>query len=64
MDWYYGFIITIASHSFLLTFLRYCSFKLCLKAFKETDAFKDFSSLFHKKGPTYGKTVNPSFVLR
>ena len=59
MDRYYGFIIPITFHSFLLPFLKYQSFKLCLKAFKETDVFKDLSSLFHNERPIYDKPLKP-----
>ena len=62
MDRYYGLIIPITFHSFLLPFLK--SFKLCLKAFKEKDFFKDLSSLFHNEGPIYDKALKPGFVLR
>ena len=59
MDRYYGFIIPITFHSFLLPFMKLKSFKLCLKAFKETDAFKDLWSLFHNEGPIYDKARKP-----
>ena len=59
MDRYYGFIIPIPFHPFLLHFLKQQSFKLCLTAFKETDVFKDLSSLFHNEGPIYDKALKP-----
>ena len=42
-------------HSFLLPFLKQYSFTLCLKAFQETDVFKDLSRLFQNEGPIYDK---------
>ena len=58
MERYYGFIIPITFHSFSLLFLKW-SIKLCLKAFKETDVFKESSSLFHNEGPIFDKALKP-----
>ena len=51
MDKYYGLFVPITFHSYLLPFLKWNSFNLCLKAFKETDVSKDLSKLFHNEGP-------------
>ena len=46
-----------------ITFLERQSFMLCLKAFKETDIFKDLSSLFHNEGPIYDKALKDEAIL-
>ena len=58
MNRYYGIIIPITFHSFLLPFLKMVVLlSYAFKAFKETDVFKAVLRLFHNDGPIYDKAL-------